>query len=100
MIVMVQTRHPAEIMTAIEQTRPRPAAFVAARIAPADDPEEIVQEVLIRISQSIGTLRGAERMEAWIYQITRNAIADHRRAAAACTPSTRKVGEALFISLR
>ncbi|MEV4188841.1 hypothetical protein AB0J28_46150 [Streptosporangium canum] len=37
--------------------------------------------MLIRISQSIGTLRTAEWMEVWIYQITRNAIADHRRAA-------------------
>lgn len=79
--MVVQTRHSAEAVRAIEQMRVRLVAFVAARITPADDAEDIVQEVLIRINQSIGALRNAERLEAWIYQITRNAIADHRRAA-------------------
>jgi RNA polymerase sigma-70 factor (ECF subfamily) len=56
-------------------------AFIARRVAPADV-DDLVQEVLLRIHRWIDTLDRADRLDAWIYQITRNAIIDHYRARA------------------
>ncbi|MBG0818167.1 sigma-70 family RNA polymerase sigma factor [Planomonospora sp. ID82291] len=63
------------------QMRSRLVAFVAARIDRPDEAEDIVQEVLARISRSAAGPREAGRLEAWVYQITRNAIIDHHRTA-------------------
>nr|WP_260408558.1 sigma-70 family RNA polymerase sigma factor [Planomonospora venezuelensis] len=62
--------------------RARLVAFVASRLDRPDEAEDIVQEVLIRIGRGAAGLRDTGRLEAWVYQITRNAIIDHRRAAA------------------
>lgn len=77
-----QTHQGADAVTAIGQLRARLVAFVARRIDQPDEAEDIVQEVLMRISRNAATLRETGRLEAWIYQITRNAIIDHHRAAA------------------
>ncbi|GII20252.1 sigma-70 family RNA polymerase sigma factor [Planomonospora parontospora] len=73
----------AAAAAASAQLRPRLVAFVAARIDRPADAEDIVQEVLLRISRAAAGPREAGRLEAWVYQITRNAIIDHHRAAAA-----------------
>ncbi|MBG0823143.1 sigma-70 family RNA polymerase sigma factor [Planomonospora sp. ID91781] len=77
------TRPAADAAAASVQLRTRLVAFVAARIDRPADAEDIVQEVLVRISRSAAGPREAGRLEAWVYQITRNAIIDHHRAAAA-----------------
>jgi len=41
--------------------------------------EDILQEAFIRIHQKLPTLRASERLEAWVWRIVRNAIADHYR---------------------
>jgi RNA polymerase sigma-70 factor (ECF subfamily) len=69
-------------VTALAQVRTRLVAFVARRIDRPDDAEDIVQEVLLRIARSAGTLRDAERLDAWVYQSARNAIIDYQRTAA------------------
>ncbi|GGS51382.1 hypothetical protein GCM10010156_07490 [Planobispora rosea] len=79
---MTTPTHPASDIAAITQMRTRLVAFVAARVDRPDEAEDIVQEVLMRISRSASELRDAGRLEAWVYQITRNAIIDHHRAAA------------------
>jgi RNA polymerase sigma-70 factor, ECF subfamily len=56
-------------------------AFVARRVGTADA-EDVVQEVLLRIHRRIDTLDQADRLDAWAYQITRNAIVDHYRSRA------------------
>jgi RNA polymerase sigma-70 factor (ECF subfamily) len=56
-------------------------AFVARRVGEADA-DDLVQEVLFRIHRRIDTLDQADRLDAWAYQITRNAIVDHHRARA------------------
>ncbi|MFC4061696.1 sigma-70 family RNA polymerase sigma factor [Planomonospora corallina] len=68
--------------TAVAQMRSRLVAFVAARIDRPADAEDIVQEVLMRISRTAAGPRETGRLEAWVYQITRNAITDHHRAVA------------------
>jgi RNA polymerase sigma-70 factor, ECF subfamily len=59
----------------------RLSAFVARRVGPGEV-DDLVQEVLLRIHRRIDSLDQADRLDAWAYQITRNAIVDHYRARA------------------
>ena len=54
-------------------------AFISRRVRRAADVEDILQEVFIRIHRSVNSVRNTERLPAWIFQLTRNAIADHFR---------------------
>jgi RNA polymerase sigma-70 factor, ECF subfamily len=56
--------------------------FVAGRV-PAQDAEDVAQEVMMRLHQGAASLRDAERAESWVYGIARRAIADYFRARAA-----------------
>lgn len=53
-------------------------AFVARRV-PAQDAEDVTQDVLLRLHQGASGLRDAERAESWVYGIARRAIADFYR---------------------
>ena len=53
--------------------------FIRARVEDDAVAEDILQEVFLRIHARIGSLRDEERLEGWVWQITRNAIADHHR---------------------
>lgn len=53
--------------------------FVARRV-PAQDAEDVAQEVLIRLHQGAAALRDAGRAESWVYGVARRAIADYYRA--------------------
>jgi len=55
-------------------------SFVSRRIGSDADAEDIVQKVFLQIHRSLPALRNAERLDAWLYQAARNAIADHHRA--------------------
>jgi RNA polymerase sigma-70 factor, ECF subfamily len=59
--------------------RARLVAFVARRIERPHDAEDIVQEVLLKVSQGMAGVREHDRLEAWVYQIARNAIIDYHR---------------------
>lgn len=53
--------------------------FIAGRVPDRDSAEDILQDVFLKIHQHIGDLRESDRLESWIYQITRNAIIDYYR---------------------
>lgn len=53
--------------------------FVASRV-PAQDAEDVAQEVMVRLHQGAAGLREAERAEAWVFGVARRAIADYYRA--------------------
>ena len=55
-------------------------AFVNRRVRRAADVDDIVQRIFLQVHRSLPTLRDADRLHAWIYQMTRRAIADHYRA--------------------
>jgi RNA polymerase sigma-70 factor (ECF subfamily) len=61
------------------ETQLRP--FIARRVAEPADVEDILQNVMLRMHRSVSSLRDDQRFGAWLYQVTRSAIADHRRAA-------------------
>ena len=53
--------------------------FIRSRVRAATDVDDILQSVFLRIHKSINTIRQGEKLESWVFQITRNAITDHYR---------------------
>jgi RNA polymerase sigma-70 factor (ECF subfamily) len=53
--------------------------FIQRRVSDPHSAEDILQDVFLKIHTHIDTLRTQERLTSWIYQITRNAIADYYR---------------------
>ena len=54
--------------------------FIRRRVRDQHSAEDILQDVFLKIHTHIDTLRTQDRLTSWIYQITRNAIADYYRA--------------------
>ena len=55
--------------------------FVANRV-PANDIDDVVQDVLVRMHRGLPTLRDDDRFSAGMFQVARNAIADKARKSA------------------
>jgi RNA polymerase sigma-70 factor (ECF subfamily) len=55
-------------------------AFLARRVPPGVEAEDLLQEVFVRVIRHLGTLRSTDRPEAWLFQIARNALRDALRA--------------------
>jgi RNA polymerase sigma-70 factor (ECF subfamily) len=53
--------------------------FILTRVPDEPSAEDILQEVFIKIHTHIDSLREADKLQSWIYQIARNAIADYYR---------------------
>lgn len=54
-------------------------SFIRSRVRDHAAAEDILQEAFLKIHQKLPTVRASERLEAWVWRITRNAIADHFR---------------------
>jgi RNA polymerase sigma-70 factor (ECF subfamily) len=78
------------LMLAMTESSPRAIAwgalraelhrFVARRV-PAADVDDVVQEALLRIHRGLGAVRSEAAVIGWMYQVTRNTLADHLRAS-------------------
>ena len=55
-------------------------AFLARRAPPGVEADDLLQDVFVRVVRHLGTLRGTDRPEAWLFQIARNALRDALRA--------------------
>jgi RNA polymerase sigma-70 factor (ECF subfamily) len=55
-------------------------AFVARRLPPGVEPDDVVQEVFLRVLRHLDDLRDPERLHGWLFQIARNAVRDALRA--------------------
>jgi RNA polymerase sigma-70 factor, ECF subfamily len=53
--------------------------FILKRVPDEQNAEDILQEVFLKIHARIGTLRDEEKLQSWMYSITRNTIADYYR---------------------
>ena len=73
-------------MENLDQLRGAIRAFVLSRVKDASLADDITQEALLRLTQRLHTLRNVERLEAWMFQIARNTVADHFRAAKTSEP--------------
>lgn len=54
-------------------------AFVAKRVSDRSAAEDILQDVFVKIHSQMDSLKEEEKLESWLYQITRNAVIDHYR---------------------
>jgi RNA polymerase sigma-70 factor, ECF subfamily len=54
--------------------------FVARRVPPGIEPDDVVQEVFLRVLRHLPSLREAGRIEAWLFQIARNTLNDAMRS--------------------
>jgi RNA polymerase sigma-70 factor, ECF subfamily len=55
--------------------------FVHAKVKDKPTAEDIVQDVFIKVHTKSNQVREADKLSGWIFQITRNAIADHFRSS-------------------
>ena len=71
--------------------------FIQRRVHDPHSAEDILQDVFLKIHTRIDTLHQHDRVAAWIYQVTRNAIADYYRAQRPVTdlPETLAIHEEL-----
>lgn len=53
--------------------------FILARVRDEQAAEDILQDVFLKIHAGISGLNDERRLQAWVYQITRNAITDYYR---------------------
>lgn len=57
-------------------------SFVYRKIRDKETCQDIIQDVFIKVQANLGTLKESEKITAWIFQITRNAVTDHFRKSA------------------
>lgn len=55
--------------------------FIRRRVADDHVADDLLQETFVRVHRTIGALREADRLAAWVYQIARNVVHDHHRRA-------------------
>ena len=53
--------------------------FIANRVRVEVDVDDILQDVFTKIHAGLGDLEDGEKLEAWLFQVTRRALADHFR---------------------
>jgi RNA polymerase sigma-70 factor, ECF subfamily len=68
------------IETLWNQMHIRLRGFIGKRIADMDDADDILQEVFLRVHSNLENVRDLDKVESWIYQITRNTIIDYYRS--------------------
>ncbi|MHC4153472.1 MAG: sigma factor [Planctomycetota bacterium] len=57
-----------------KEYRDRLHSFIEARVDDTHTADDILQEVFVRIHSQVGSLRNRDKIQSWIYQITRNAV--------------------------
>lgn len=76
---------PTEVWTEFGERLRR---FIVKRVRNEHDADDILQDVFIRLQTGVD---GVENLEAWIFQVTRHAVADHFRKRPAMGPATEPV---------
>jgi RNA polymerase sigma-70 factor (ECF subfamily) len=72
------TAQPLDFHSIHDAYRPRILRYLT-RLAGAADAEDLTQQVLLKISQSLGQFRGDASLSTWIYRIATNAALDQLR---------------------
>jgi RNA polymerase sigma-70 factor (ECF subfamily) len=55
------------------------AQFIRRRVNDEHTADDLLQETFVRIQRGLDSLKDADRVAAWVYQIVRNVIAEHFR---------------------
>jgi len=59
--------------------RTRLYAYVRARSRSAQDADDILQDVFVKVHERIGTLEDEAHLTSWLYRVTHNTIVDYYR---------------------
>jgi len=59
-----------------ERLRP----YLLRQVGSAADADDVLQEVLLKMHASLGSLRDSERLVPWAFGIARRSVVDHKRA--------------------
>lgn len=78
---------PSPVEPPWELFRARLLDYVGRRLDDPAEAEDLVQEVLARVSARLPELRTKEHLLPWLYRVTRNALIDHYRARGRRQPS-------------
>ena len=73
--------------------------FVGARVPDRASADDLTQEVLLKISTRLGSLKNSERIEAWAFRIARNSLADYFRTARATVHFQEEVHSRNLVSI-
>jgi RNA polymerase sigma-70 factor, ECF subfamily len=63
------------------QFRPRLQLFVYQRVPDAFTADDLMQGIYLKIHMHLDTLRNEDRLESWVFQITRNVVHDYYRSS-------------------
>ena len=77
---MLETDRAARTEDVWRRFSTRLGGFLRSRLPDQTVADDVLQDVFIKVHAGIHTLRDDGRIQAWRYQIARNAIADHFRA--------------------
>ncbi|WP_299456198.1 sigma-70 family RNA polymerase sigma factor [uncultured Microscilla sp.] len=69
--------------------------FISSKIPNTEDAHDIRQEVFVKIHTQLDKLKNDEKLEAWVYQISRHAIADYYRRHYKTTQDTHPALETM-----
>jgi RNA polymerase sigma-70 factor, ECF subfamily len=72
----------AEARGAWKDLEQRLRPYLARRVASAADTDDLLQDIFVRLHQSLANLRDEERFGGWVYRIANSAIVDRARQRA------------------
>ena len=72
--------HTLEIEALWKDLHDRLLAYIRGRVSSADDAEDILQDVFLRVQANQRQLQDVRNVAAWLYRVTSNAIIDYYRA--------------------
>ena len=80
----VTMKRPCNLSTTAiwEEFSDRLRRFILKSVQQEQDADDILQDVFYKIHDSVHNLKDGDKLESWIYQITRNAVVDHYRRRA------------------
>lgn len=58
--------------------------FISIRVSNSQDVEDILQDIFVKLYTNIDKLYGEQKVKAWLYTVTRNAINDYYRRQYQC----------------
>lgn len=69
--------------------------FIQARVSDREISKDILQDVFLKIHSNLKSLKSADKLSSWVYQITRNAIIDYYRKKKIITDEIPEIPETL-----
>jgi RNA polymerase sigma-70 factor, ECF subfamily len=96
LLVMDENQPHIETERIYRELSDRLRQFVRSRVSSPADTDDILQNIFLHIHQNLASLRSTERLESWVFQITRNAIVNHFRRTPASETADVEIADDNF----